>query len=131
MEWLQMRPRVQKSFTRYRRFQGRRKVKKHLGLVCGALAGTIILHCTALAEAAGSSSTADAPASTSAPLKTNGQSSKTVVKECEDEYRADQEAMMKRGMTEESYVEQCSVKDDVPPMPLEPKTKAAPSAAPK
>jgi hypothetical protein len=30
-----------------------------------------------------------------------------------DEWRADQEAMMKHDMTEDSYVEQCSVEDDV------------------
>jgi len=39
--------------------------------------------------------------------------------------------MMKRGMTEESYVEQCSIEDDVPAIPSETKTNAAPSAAPK
>jgi hypothetical protein len=39
--------------------------------------------------------------------------------------------MMKQGMTEDSYVEQCSVKDDVPAVPPETKTNAAPSAAPK
>jgi hypothetical protein len=38
---------------------------------------------------------------------------------------------MKRGMTEESYVEQCSAEDDVPAIPSETKTNAAPSAAPK
>jgi hypothetical protein len=39
--------------------------------------------------------------------------------------------MMKRDMTEDFYVEQCSVKDDVPAIPSKPKTNAAPSAAPK
>jgi hypothetical protein len=71
------------------------------------------------------------PAAISAPLKTNEQSSKKTAKDCDDEWRADQEAMMKRGMTEESYVEQCSVEDDVPAIPTETKTNAAPSAAPK
>jgi hypothetical protein len=110
-------------------------VKKHLCLFCGALIGMTIPHCTAVAETARETgkpnSTAAAPASTSTPLKANGRSSKTVVEDCEDEWRADQEAMMKRGMTEDSYVEQCSVRDDVPAIPLEPKPNAAPSAAPK
>jgi hypothetical protein len=39
--------------------------------------------------------------------------------------------MMKHGMTEDSYVEQCSVKDDVPAIPSERKKNAAPSAEPK
>ena len=107
-------------------------MKQHLCLVCGALAGVTILHFTAFAETAKPNSTAAAPATISAPLKTNGQSSKEkIVKDCEDEWRADQEAMMKHGMTEESYVEQCSVKDDVPAIPSETKTNAAPSAEPK
>jgi hypothetical protein len=104
-------------------------VKKHLCLVCGALAGITILQSSELAEAGTPNSTA--PASLFAPLKTNGQSSKTILEDCQAEWRADQEAMMKRDMTEDSYVEQCSVKDDVPVIPSEPKTNAAPSAAPK
>lgn len=104
-------------------------MKKHLCLVCGALAGITILQSSALAQTGTPNSTA--PASSSAPLKTNGQSSKTVVENCEAEWRAGQEEMMKRGMTEDSYVEQCSVKDDVPAIPPKPKTNAAPSAAPK
>ena len=105
-------------------------MKKHLCLVGGALAGITILQSSALAETVMPNSTAAAPASSSASLKTNGRSSKTVVEDCEAEWRADQEAMMKRDMTEDSYVEQCSVKDDVPVIP-EPKTNGAPSAAPK
>jgi hypothetical protein len=41
-----------------------------------------------------------------------------IEQECEDEWRADKEAMMKRDMTEDRYVEQCSVKDDVPAIPV-------------
>jgi hypothetical protein len=108
-----------------------RKVKKHLCLVCGALAGITMLHCSALAETAKPNSTSAAPAAISTPLKTNGQSSKKTAKDCDDEWRADREAMMKHGMTEDSYVEQCSVADDVPAIPSQPKTNAAPSAAPK
>jgi hypothetical protein len=104
-------------------------VKKHLCLVCGALAGITMLHCSAFAETAKPNSIVAAPASSSAPLKTNGQ--RTAVEDCEDEWRANREAMMKLDMTEDSYVEQCRVKDDVPAIPSEPKTNAAPSTAPK
>ena len=103
-------------------------MKKHLCWVFGALTGITILQSSALAETGTPNSTA--AASSSAPLKTNGQSSKTIVEDCEAKWRADREAMMKRDMTEDSYVEQCSVRDDVPAIP-EPKTNAAPSAAPK
>src|SRR5260221_2633565 len=65
-----------------------RKMKKHLCLVCCALAGMTILHFTAFAETAKPNSTA-APTATSAPLKTNGQSSKKTAKDCDDEWRAD------------------------------------------
>jgi hypothetical protein len=106
-------------------------MKKHLGFVCGALAGMTILHFSAFAESAKPNATAARPAAISAPLKANGQSSKKTAKDCDDEWRADQEAMMKHGMTEDSYVEQCSVEDDVPAIPSETKTNAAPSTAPK
>jgi hypothetical protein len=96
-------------------------MKKHLSSVCGALAGITILHFTAFAETGKPNGTAAAPGAISAPLKTNGQSSKKTAKDCDDEWRADQEAMMKHGMTEDSYVEQCSVEDDVPPIPSETK----------
>ena len=111
-------------------------MKKHLCLVgcclvgC-VLAGITIHHFGALAETAKPGATAVPPAATSAPLETNGQSSKKTEKDCDDEWRANQEAMMKRGMTEDSYVEQCSVADDVPAIPPLPKRNAAPSAEPK
>ena len=50
--------------------------------------------------------------------------------DCEAEWKVNQESMMKGGMTEDSYIQQCSVKDDVPAIP-EPQTKAAPSSPPK
>jgi hypothetical protein len=106
-------------------------MKKRLCLVCRALAGITVLHSPAFAETAQPKSTAAAPVATSAPLKTNGQSAKKTGKDCDDEWRADQETMMKHGMTEDSYVEQCSVEDDVPALPSETKTNAAPSVAPK
>jgi hypothetical protein len=107
------------------------QMKQHLCLLCGALAWITILHFSAFAETAKPGATATSPAAISAPLKTNGQSSKKTAKDCDDEWRADQEEMMKHDMTEESYVEQCSVADDVPAIPSETKTNAAPSAAPK
>ena len=106
-------------------------MKKPPCLVCGALAGITILHFSAFAETAKPNATAASPAAISPPLKTSGQSSKKTAKDCDDEWKADQEAMMKRGMTEESYVEQCRVVDDVPAIPSETKTNAAPSAPPK
>jgi hypothetical protein len=106
------------------------KMKRHLCSVCCALAGIVTPHFTAVAETAKPNSTA-APAAISTPLKANEQSSKKTAKDCDDEWRADREAMMKHGMTEDSYVEQCSVADDVPAIPSEPKTNVAPSAAPK
>jgi hypothetical protein len=105
-------------------------MKKHLCLACRALAGITILHCPAFAETAKQNSTA-APAAISEPLKTSGQSSKKTARDCDDEWRADQKAMMEHDMTEDSYVKQCSVEDDVPAIPSETKTKTAPSPAPK
>jgi hypothetical protein len=110
---------------------GVEKVKNHHFLLCGALAGIAMLHCSAFAETAKPNSAAAAPTSSSAPLKTNEQSSKTIVEDCENEWKANQEAMLKHDMDEDSYVAQCSVKDDFPAIPSEPKTYAAPSAAPK
>jgi hypothetical protein len=92
-------------------------MKKYLRLVCGTLAGIVILHVTAFAETAKSNSTTATPAASSAPHTTNGQSARGIEEECEDEWRADKEAMMKRDMTEHRYVEQCRVKDDVPTIP--------------
>ena len=106
-------------------------MKKHLCLVGCALAGIIIDHFSALAETPKPSVSAVPPPAMSAPLETNGQSSKKTEKDCDDEWRANQEAMMKRDMTEESYVVQCSIADDVPAIPPPPKRDTAPSAEPK
>src|SRR5437879_6946408 len=97
-------------------------MKKHLCLAGGALAGITILHLPAVAETARPNASA-AAAAISTSLKTNGQSAKKTAQDCDDEWRADQEAMMKRGMTEDSYVKQCSVEDDVPGIPSETTTK--------
>jgi hypothetical protein len=104
-------------------------MKNHLSLVCCALAGLIVLHFPACAENAKPNSTA--PAAISTPLETDGRSSKKTAKDCDDEWRADQETMTKYGMTEDSYVAQCSVADDAPAIPSETNTNAARSAAPK
>ena len=106
-------------------------MKKLLWLVCGPLAGITILHFSAFAETAKPNATSAPPAANSAPPKTNGQSSKKTAKDCDDEWRANQEAMMKRDMTEDSYVKQCSAADDVPAIPPLPNRNAAPSGGPK
>jgi hypothetical protein len=103
-------------------------LKKQLCLVYVGLPALVIVHCTSFAETAQQSSAAD-PSAISA-LKTNEQSSEQIAKDCEEEWRANRDAMTKGGMTEDSYIHQCSVKDDVPVIP-EPKTNAAPSPAPK
>jgi hypothetical protein len=103
-------------------------MKKPLCSVCLGLPALAIVHCTAFAEPAQQNSAA-VPTGISA-LMTKEQSSEKIVKQCKDEWRANREAMMKGGMTEDSYVQQCSVKDDVPAIP-EPKKNTAPSSAPK
>ena len=103
-------------------------MKKQPCLVGVVLPLLAIMHCTSFAESAQQNSVA-LPTATNA-LKPNEQNSEKIVKDCEDEWTANREAMMKGDMTEESYVRQCSVKDDVPAVP-EPKTSAAPSSAPK
>lgn len=104
-------------------------MQKHLCLVSRALAGIAMLHFPAFAETA--KPTTAAPAAISAPLKTNGQSPRKTAKDCDDEWRADQKTMVKHGMTEDSYVEQCSVEDDVPAISSETKKNATPTATPK
>ena len=103
-------------------------MKKPLCFICLGLPALAIVHWTAFAEPAQQNSTT-APTGNSA-LKTNKQSSEKIAKDCEDEWRANRDAMMKGGITEEAYVRQCTVTDDVPAIP-KPKTNAAPSAAPK
>lgn len=97
-------------------------MKKLRCLVYGVLAGITILHFTASAETAQSNSTT-APAASAAPHN----SPRNIEEECEAEWSADKEAMMKHGLTEDRYVEQCRVKDDVPTIPSE---NGAPSVAP-
>ena len=106
-------------------------MKKHLCLVGCALAGIMIHQFSAVAESPKPSTTGVPPSAISAPLETSGQSSKKTEKDCDDEWRANREAMMKGNMTEDSYVEQCSVADDVPTIPPLPTRNAAPSAEPK
>jgi len=103
-------------------------MKKHLCSVCCSIAW-LISPLSAFAETTAPNSTAASPA-ISAPLKTNEQSTRKV-RDCENEWRANREAMMKYDMDEDRYVEQCSVADDVPAIPSETKPNVAPSAVPK
>ena len=98
-------------------------MKKHLCSICCALAGIMTPHFIASAETAKPNSAAAAPAAIAAPLKTNGPVPRKTAKDCDDEWRADREAMMKHDMSEDSYVEQCSVKNDVPAISSEPKMR--------
>jgi hypothetical protein len=101
---------------------------KHPCWVRGVLVGMAILHFTTVAQADEPNSIGTAGGS--ALPGPAGQSAKEkILKDCRREWRSGREAMMKRDMTEDTYVEQCSVRDDVPAIPTEP--KAAPSAAPK
>jgi hypothetical protein len=93
-------------------------MNKQLRSVCVGLSTLAIVHCTSFAQPAQKNSAAD-PTAISA-LKTKEQSSEKIA----DEWRANRKAMMKGDMTEESYVQQCSVNDDVPAIP-EPKTNAS------
>jgi len=95
-------------------------MKKPLCFVIG-LPALAIVHCTSFAEPAQQQSSAAAPTGISA-LKKKEQSWEKIVKDCKDEWRANREAIMTGGMTEDSYVQQCSVKDDVPAIPQPKKT---------
>src|SRR5689334_22662781 len=96
--------------------------------VRGALVGMAILRFTTVAQ--GDEPNSIGTAGRSALPGTVGQSPKEkILKDCRREWRAGRDAMTKRDMTEDSYVEQCSVRDDVPAIPTEP--KVAPSPAPK
>jgi hypothetical protein len=90
-----------------------------------------MMNCTLFAEPAQQNPTAFA-VGISATLRTSEQLSQKIEQDCEDEWRANREAIMKGGMTEDSYVKQCSVKDDVPPLaPKKPKkTNGELSSAP-
>ena len=104
-------------------------MKDHLCLVCGVLAGITILHFIPFVLAAKSDSIG-VTAGMSTPSTTSERSPKEkILHDCRREWRADREAMMKRDMTEDTYVEQCSVRDDVPAIPAEP--GAGPATAPE
>src|SRR5204863_6695392 len=89
---LQARPSVQKSSCGTSDAGRSATMKRRLCLVCGALAGITILHCTALAEAATAAVPASAAAGSASP-KTNGQDlrnqgSRSIEEQCEDEWKA-------------------------------------------
>jgi len=92
---------------------------------CVGLSAIATVYCTTFAEAAQQDSVVN-----SAAGATQKQGSKDIEKDCEDEWKANRDIMMKGDMTEESYVRQCIVRDDVPGIP-EPKTNTVPSSAPK
>jgi hypothetical protein len=103
-------------------------MKNRLCLAGRVLAGMTILHCPAFAAADKPNSSAP-PTVVSAP--SNGQSSKKTAVDCDEEWRADRKTMMEHDMAEDSYVEQCTAADDVPPLPPETKTNTAPAPEPK
>jgi hypothetical protein len=110
--------------SRYKSFANRsRKMKKQLWFVCIGLPALAIVPCSSFAEPA------QVPTST-ANSALNQKSAKQITNDCEAEWKANQDAMIKGGMTEDLYVQQCSLKADVPDIP-EPKTKAALSSTPK
>jgi len=96
-----------------------------LWLACVGLSAIATVPCTSSPEAAQQD-----PVVNSAAGTTQKQGSKDIEKDCEDEWKANRDAMMKGDMTEESYVRQCIVRDDVPAIPG-PKTDTTPSSAPK
>jgi hypothetical protein len=102
-------------------------MKTSVFLVWAAFLATTTPFLSASAEPGRANATP--PAAPSAPAESEQSWPKTA-KMCADEWRADQEKMLKYNMTEESYVEQCSVADDVPALPLKRKTDD-PSANPK
>jgi len=104
-------------------------MKKLCCTVCIGLPVLATMNCSPFAEPARQRSTA-VPAASSTPLETTEQSSKKIEQDCEDEWRINQDSIMKGGMTEDSYVRQCSVKDDVPGIPPLKKPNAEPSSAP-
>jgi hypothetical protein len=104
-------------------------VKKQLCLIFVGLLGAMA-HRASFAEPALQNSTV-APAASSAPAKTNERSSAKIAKDCDDEWRANRETMMKGGMTEDVYVQQCSLRNDVPAIAPDTTIKTAPSSAPK
>lgn len=106
-------------------------MKKLLCLVCAGLPTLVVMHCTSFAQSAQQNSAA-ASGAVSPVTKMNGQSSaKKIEQVCEEEWRANRDFMMRGGMTEDRYVQQCVVRDDVPAIPPRGEDKRRSSSAPK
>lgn len=100
-------------------------MKKQLWAAYVGLSALATVHCNSFAGAVQQDSSGVSLAG-----NTNQPTPKDIEKECEDEWKANRDAMIKGGMPEDSYVRQCVVRDDVPAIP-ESKTKATPSSKPK
>jgi hypothetical protein len=69
-------------------------------------------------------------APTTTPAPTSDSSSQKTEQDCVAEWKADQQGIMARGVTEDSYVEQCLAANSAPVVP-EPKAATPPAAPPK
>jgi hypothetical protein len=71
-----------------------------------------------------------APTTTTTPAQTSDSPSQKTEQDCVAEWEADRQGIMARGVTEDSYVEQCLAANSAPVVP-EPKATATPAAPPK
>jgi len=69
-------------------------------------------------------------APTTTPAPTSDSSSQKTEQDCVAEWKADQQGIMARGVTEDSYVEQCLAANSAPVVPV-PKATATPAAPPE
>jgi hypothetical protein len=67
---------------------------------------------------------------TTTPAQASSSLSQKAEQDCVAEWKANQQGIMARGVTEDSYVEQCLASNDAPVVP-EPKGAATPEAPPK
>jgi hypothetical protein len=69
-------------------------------------------------------------APTTTPAQTSDSPSQKTEQDCVAEWKADRQRILARGVTEDSYVEQCLAANSAPVVP-EPKATATPAAPPK
>jgi hypothetical protein len=69
-------------------------------------------------------------APTTTPAQTSDSPSEKSEQDCVAEWKADQQGIMARGVTEDSYVEQCLAANSAPVVPV-PKATATPAAPPE
>jgi hypothetical protein len=67
---------------------------------------------------------------TATPAQASSSPSQKTEQDCVAEWKADQQGIMARGVTEDSYVEQCLAANSTPVVP-EPKAATTPTAPPK